>query len=36
VTEGFVHCCEQGNFSPLKENAVNSCLQQIQLRQNPA
>src|SRR6186713_1074865 len=28
VTEGFVHCCEQGNFSPLKENAVNSCLQQ--------
>ena len=36
VTEGFVHCCEQGNFSPLKENAVNSCLQQIQSRQNPA
>lgn len=21
VTEGFVHCCEQGNFSPLKGQA---------------
>jgi hypothetical protein len=20
VTEGFVHCCEQGNFAPLREN----------------
>jgi hypothetical protein len=21
VTECFVHCCEQGNFRPLKEKA---------------
>jgi hypothetical protein len=24
VTEGFVHCCEQGNFSPLKKNPPRS------------
>ena len=22
VTEGFVHCCEQGNFSPMKKEAA--------------
>lgn len=23
VTEGFVHCCEEGNFTPLRENREN-------------
>lgn len=35
VTESFVHCCEQGNFSPLKESGASECLQQIQSRQSP-
>ena len=34
VTESFVHCCEQGNFSPLKEASESSCLQQIHSRQS--
>ncbi len=32
VTEGFVRCCEEGNFSPLKQ--TSECLEHIHSRQH--
>jgi hypothetical protein len=36
VTESFVHCCEQGNFSPLKKKSGPTIASAVPVRNAPA